>query len=349
MRTLLILLTLLLTLPPVHAQEAKDTLHFVVMSWNVENLFDLEHDTLKNDQEFLPTGSHRWNSRRYWKKLDHIAKCIVAVGQWELPALVGMCEVENDSVLRDLTRYSALQQAGYRYLVTHSPDERGIDVALLYQRHLFKPIARQDHRVSKPYPTARPTRDILHVSGKLLNGDTLDVLVAHFPSRSSGVKETRPYRLLAAQRVKEACDSVCRERQRPQIILMGDFNDYPHDRSVREVLKAEAPPAEAASLTPHSLYHLLARRAATDKEFGSYKYRGEWGLIDHLIVSGKLLRPDAPMHTSEADAGVFRSPFLLTDDPNNGGQQPFRTYLGTRYLGGFSDHLPLYALFHLIY
>ena len=178
---------------------AEERIPFRVMSWNVENLFDTHHDTLKNDNEFLPDAIRHWNYTKYKKKLADMARVITAVGEWNPPALVGLCEVENDSVLRDLTRRSPLKELSYRYVMTSSPDLRGIDVALLYQRDLFKLLSFR----SIPIPSFkhhRPTRDLLHVSGLLLTGDTLDVIVCHLPSRSGGVKESEPYRLHAARK-----------------------------------------------------------------------------------------------------------------------------------------------------
>lgn len=334
---------------PLYGQVQSDTLTFRIMSYNVENLFDCRHDTLKNDYEFLPDAVRHWNYTKYKKKLDAIGRVIIAVGEWTPPALVALCEVENDSVLRDLTRYSVLREAGYRYVITHSSDERGIDVALLYQRSLFKLLSFQSIPVEKPHRNSRPTRDILHVSGQLLNRDTLDVFVAHFPSRSGGAKESEPYRLLAAQRLKDAADSLLHTRTHPQVIIMGDFNDYPDNKSVQKILKAEVPPLATNSLHPKTLYHLLARKSATDKHFGSYKYQGEWGLLDHIILSGNLLMEEAPLRTAENKADVFRAPFLLTEDKKYGGTQPFRTYYGMKYQGGYSDHLPVWADFRLLY
>ena len=326
----------------------QDTLTFRVVSYNVENLFDIRHDSLKNDHEFLPTSTRHWNYSRYRKKLNDLARTPLALGEWNPPALVALCEVENDSVLRDLTQRSALREAGYRYLVTHSADERGIDVALLYRRELFKPLTSQNIRIHQLHPQARPTRDILHVSGLLLNGDTLDVLVVHFPSRSGGAKVSEPYRLQAARRVKQTTDSLMAIRHYPQILLLGDFNDYPTNQSIRDVLQAEALPTDEAP-DEKRLYHLLARKAKEQKHYGSYKYQGEWGLLDHLIVSGNLLKPSAPLYTHEGQADVARLPFLLVPDPKYGGEQPFRTYLGPRYQGGISDHLPVWADFRLLY
>ncbi len=339
----------------LYAQEGKDTLTLRVVSYNVENLFDYKHDTLKNDYEFLPDAISHWNYSKYKKKLDNLARSIIAIGEWNPPALVALCEVENDRVMRDLTQYSALRETGYRYIMTHSPDERGIDVALLYQRGMFKPLSHQSISVPKPSPQNRPTRDILHVCGILPNLDTLDLFIAHFPSRAEGAKKTEDYRISAANRLRKAADSICHKRSYPQIIIMGDFNDYPSDRSVREILQAQLPPASNDSLHAKHLYHLLARKAQQKKSFwqyntyGSYKFQGEWGLLDHILVSGNLLHSNSTFYTCEEKAGIFAPSFLLIIDKKYGGKQPFRTYHGMKYQGGYSDHLPVYADFQLIY
>jgi len=236
-----------------------------------------------------------------------------------------------------------------RPVITHSPDERGINVALLYQRGIFKLLSNRSYPVMKPRRNSRPTRDILHVSGQLLNSDTLDVFVVHFPSRSGGAKASEPYRLAAAQRLKDTTDSLLRIRTRPQIIIMGDFNDYPDNKSIQKILKAGIPPTETDSLDSRMLYHLLARKGIDNKHFGSYKYQGEWGLLDHIILSGSLLMPGSPLYTAEEKADVFRAPFLLTEDRKYGDEQPFRTYYGMKYQGGYSDHLPVWAEFRLLY
>lgn len=323
---------------------AKEEVRFRVMEWNLENLFDLKHDTLKNDQEFLPDAIRHWNYTKYKKKLADIANVIVAVGEWDAPALVGVCEVENDTVMRDLVYRSPLKELGYRYVMTDSPDLRGIDVALLYQREQFKLLTHRSISIP-PLKGYHPTRDLLHVSGLLLNGDTLDVIVCHLPSRSGGVKVSEPYRIFAAKQLRTQADSLLRARSHPQLIIMGDFNDYPTNKSITEVLEAFSPTDSPA---PLKLYHLLARKAA-NKDYGSYKYKGEWGLLDHLIVSGTLLDSSSTFFTNEEKAHVAHLPFLLKEDEKYGDSEPFRTYTGMKYQGGISDHLPIYTDFILRY
>ena len=307
---------------------------FRVMEYNVENLFDCKHDTLKNDKEFMSDAIKKWTYFRYRDKLLKIAKVIAAAGQEYIPDLVALCEVENDHVIRDLIFYSPLKEVGYNYVMTSSPDQRGIDVALLYQPGTFKLL---DSR-SIPIPSAQinrlPTRDILHVTGKVMSGDTLDVWVCHMPSRSGGQKESEPYRLFTASILKAQVDSIMRVRTHPSILITGDFNDYPTDASIAKVLDARAP---SASIEAGKLYNLMDGR----KGEGTYRYRGEWGVLDQMIVSGNLLSGEAKFHTSYEQARILNFPFLLIEDERYGGSTPFRTYWGARYQGGYSDHLPV--------
>ena len=171
---------------------------FRVMFYNVENLFDCRHDSLKEDREFLPGGEKKWTPSRYWRKLDALSKVVAAVGEERLPDLVGLCEVENDSVLFDLTRRSSLRALGYRYVAIHSPDVRGIDVALLYQPGSFRLLESREITVPSVDAGFRPTRNVLYVKGRVLSGDTLHVLVCHLPSRLGATRVSRRHRMLAA-------------------------------------------------------------------------------------------------------------------------------------------------------
>ena len=302
---------------------------FRVMTYNVENLFDTRHDTLKNDDEFLPEGERKWDSRKYWDKLQKIAKVIAAVGEEQLPDLVALCEVENDSCLTDLTRRSVLRRAGYRYVMTQSRDARGVDVALLYQPARFKPLQVENIDVHPEEIGQKPTRDILHVTGLLQSSDTLDVYVCHMPSRGGGKEETEPFRIHTASMLRTSVDVILKERKLPRVLIMGDFNDYPHDRSLSQVLKAQRPAEGKGNPSPNDLYNL-----SYEIKPGTYRYQGEWNTLDHLIVTGNML---------PARGRVFMPEWLLEKDNTYGGYKPFRTYQGPRYLGGYSDHLPVFT------
>lgn len=301
---------------------------FTFVELNCENLFDCRHDSLKNDTEFLPDGSYHWTRTRYWRKLNRVGQTIIACGvkgqSWQLPDMVALCEVENDSVLHDLTRRSLLRNARYDYVMTCSPDERGIDVALVYSPFSFRLIRSHSVRV-EPIKDMRPTRDILYASGVIASGDTLHVIVAHLPSRRGGERHSRPFRMAVADRVAAVADSVYNVSKDAKIIIAGDFNDYANSASVR-------------MLCGKRLKDISAEATGRNGAKGTYRYQGEWGSLDHILVSESLARNVVHCYINDA-------PFLVEPDEKYGGVKPRRNYLGPRYQNGFSDHLPLVATF----
>lgn len=309
------------------------------MFYNVENLFDCRHDSLKDDTEYLPESIHAWHYGRYKHKINNIARVITAVGEWSPPVLVGLCEVENEQVLNDLTKYSSLKELDYRYIITDSPDKRGIDVALLWQRGSFRMLEHHAVRIHFKHKNYKPTRDILWASGLIMTGDTLDVVVCHLPSRAGGEKESEPARLEVAGTLKHLADSIFSLRSHPNILIMGDFNDYPDNASISKILGAAAP---RFPIKDNSLYNLMA-----DKRSGTYKYQGEWGVLDQLIVSGYLLCKEHDFNTSPEQARIGRFSFLLEKDDKYGGERPYRTFYGMKHIGGYSDHLPVSLDFNL--
>ena len=202
---------------------------FTFVQFNCENLFDCQHDSLKNDIEFLPDGSYHWTPYRYWRKLNRVGQTIVSCGDrvggagtqtaedfsvteesvasWRLPDMVALCEVENDSVMRDLTKRSLLRTARYEYVVTDSPDARGIDVALMYSPFSFRLLNSRAVRIT-PVRDMSPTRDLLYASGVVMSGDTLHVIIAHLPSRRGGEQLSRPFRRVVAEKIRAVADSV---------------------------------------------------------------------------------------------------------------------------------------------
>lgn len=296
---------------------------FRVMFYNVENLFDTYDDKHKNDNEFLPESTRHWTYSRYKKKLSQIAKVIIHSGNEQVPELVGLCEVENDTCIRDLVKYSPLREAEYQYVMTQSSDERGIDVALLYQRHAFKLLEHTSIHVPIRKIKRTPTRDILHVTGKVISGDTLDVFVVHYPSRSGGRKKSETYRMFVSSILKSAVDSLMNFRQHPYVVVMGDFNDYPHNQSV-------------TTLKDVKLCNLMEGMTQ-----GSYRYKTHWGILDQILISENLLFSRGGIRTSRDKAQILQYPFLMVEDDKYGGEKPFRTYYGMKYQGGYSDHLPI--------
>lgn len=333
---------------------------FRVVEYNVENLFDTLHDVGYNDNEFLPEGSRRWDSARYWGKLGRLCRVITAAGG-EAPAdLVGLCEVENDTVVHHLVRRTMLHRLGYEFVMTHSADSRGLDVALLYQPLRFCPLTVNSLRIPFSASSERPTRDILHVSGLLPTSDTLDVFVCHLPSRRGGARQTEAYRQRACRLLRAAVDSIATLRHSPLVLIMGDMNDEPQDASLRKVLRAEVVKHEEVK-ADHSaqgyagwergdstlaLYNLTAGVKGEGGIEGTYMYRGRWNRLDHIIVSGTLLDATSPLQVSPSSARVLALPMLLEEQGQGSAVRPRRTFQGPIYRGGVSDHLPLVLDFY---
>ena len=295
-----------------------------IVELNTENLFDTRHDTLKNDYEFLPDSPRHWNRTKYWQKLNRIGQTIIACGEdssgWTLPDIVGLCEVENDSVLFDLTRRSLLRKARYEYVMTASNDARGIDVALLYSPFSFRLIKADTIRVI-PMKEMRPTRDILYVEGEIESGDTLHVFLLHAPSRMGGELYSRPFRKHVMEQLCNVIDSLRSQYVEPKLLVMGDFNDY-----------ADSPSLQLAY--EHGLINVSAEAHGCNGAKGTYRYHGEWGSLDQILVSENL-------RSWVIDCRINDARFLLEEDTKYGGVKPRRNYNGMRFNNGFSDHLPL--------
>lgn len=295
-----------------------------IVELNAENLFDTRHDTLKNDYEFLPDSPRHWTRTKYWQKLNRIGQTIISCGEdssgWTLPDIVGLCEVENDSVLFDLTRRSLLRKARYEYVMTASDDVRGIDVALLYSPFSFRLIKADTIRVL-PLSEMRPTRDILHVEGEIENGDTLHIFLLHAPSRMGGELYSRPFRKHVMERLCSAIDSLRSQYANPKLLVMGDFNDYAYSPSLQLAYE-------------HGLFNVATGAHGRNGAKGTYRYHGEWGSLDQILVSENL-------RSWVKDCRINDAPFLLEKDTNYGGVKPRRNYNGMRFNNGFSDHLPL--------
>lgn len=308
-----------------------------VMFYNCENYFDTQNDSLTADEEFLPDGERNWTPSRFYTKANQIAKVITAVGGWQVPELVGLCELENRGVLEYLTKKSVLYPAGYKIIHKESPDARGIDVALLYQPDKFKPLAVTFLAINFPHSNHK-TRDVLYTRGILPNHDTLHVFVNHWPSRYGGMLESEENRIFVASVVKKTTDSIFRANPLANLLLIGDFNDEPNNISLLKTLDAK--PARD-SLVGSQLVN-LSYRLQFEKQQGSHKYQGHWGVLDQMIVSGSMLNQTNPTYTQPEKAIIFKAPFLLETDDSFLGQKPYRTYNGFNYQGGFSDHLPVF-------
>ena len=367
-----------------HRNYARSWKRLRILTWNVENLFDTLHEEGFHDEEFQPLSERKWTSPRYWRKQGAIARTLVAAADLQPIDFIGLCEVENDSVIHHLCRRTRLARLGYKYLVTHSRDKRGVDVALLYQPVTMSLIAHQSLRVPFDSLCERPTRDILHATFRAPRGDTLDVFLAHFPSRLGGAKHSSPYRERAANLIAHTADSLLRTRLRPHLIALGDFNDEPSDPSIARVLSpyfyaltTHATPYPEPSIKEESLsggtsspktlekdsttvHHRTPNSFDNSSVMGSYFFRHQWSRIDQILVSHNFISqdcsPSSPLNASQSskktpfftrpshDVHIFAPAFLL-EYSKSGELHPYRTYLGTYYHGGISDHLPLFADF----
>lgn len=318
----MVLLLSLLSAAHAEAQQPRTAMPFVVMEYNCENLFDCRHDTLKDDYSFLPDGDHEWTFPRYWKKLNDIARVIHQCGgnykSRHLPDIVAMVEVENDSVMRMLTRASMLREAGYRYVMTNSPDERGIDVAMLYNPLTFKLLSHHSIRL-KLMKGQSPTRDILYAEGLMRNSDTLHVFTVHAPSRSGGAYQTGRYRRAVSGRLIDAIDSIRTVHRDAKIVIAGDFNDYFFNKSLEMLQNA-------------GMTNISAKAHGRNAQ-GTYKHDGQWNSLDHILLSPALL--------DKVKFCKVHDPSWLLQVDNAGGYKPRRTFLGNFYNHGVSDHLPL--------
>ncbi len=306
---------------------------FTIAFYNIENLFDIENDPYTNDDDFLPTSAKRWTYKRYQNKLRKLGSVISQIGENESgssPAIVGLAEIENNNVLTDLIHSEHLKDLGYNFVHFDSLDERGIDVALIYKEEFFKVENSETFSVylQTEFGGRDYTRDILLVQGKLNNED-VHIIVNHWSSRREGEKETEHKRLAAAKVVNNVISRLKKEQTNAKIIVMGDFNDNPDNESIK-LLENES-----------QLYNPFSTLLSYNK--GSLNHDFQWNMFDQILISGNFFDPnDTKLKYVKAE--VFNSKFLTQYHGKFKGQ-PFRTYVGKKYKGGYSDHFPVFVQF----
>ena len=335
--SLLVLLALLLG-GMAQAQEKRFSV-YAVGFYNLENLFDTCHDSGKNDYEFLPGGSYKWNGTKYSNKLRNMARVLADMGTDMLPktvgcALIGVSEVENAKALNDLVSQEPLAARGYKYCHVEGPDKRGVDCALLYNPKLFE--VRNVRLVPYVQPLAKDsdyfTRGFLTVSGTLA-GEHIAVIVNHLPSRFNGSF----YREHGARQIKAVKDSLLRDDPQVKVIVMGDMNDDPMDRSMAVELSAKR---EISSVGDGDMYNPWWNVLKSGK--GTLLYNGSWNLFDQIILSPGLLCRDGKKDYSTLKYlkhQIFRREYMIQQEGKYKGS-PKRTHAGGVWLNGYSDHLP---------
>jgi len=317
------------------ANQAKPT--FVAMFYNVENLYDTQDDPKISDEEFTPNGRVPWTEDRFQTKIEHIGQVMTDIVKPEMPDLIGFAEIENKHVLEILTTSAALSKTKYSIVHFDSPDERGIDVAMLYNPATFKVISSEPLQVI--LPSGDRTRDILFVKGKLNSGEILNVFINHWPSRREGTELSEPKRMAAANVLRLKLDEIQKLEKSANILILGDFNDEPSNNSITQGMKAMTP---EKPFETNNLYSLLYPQFKIGD--GSLYYK-DWDLFDQIIVSGNMLSRKKGMRTSVSDASIFKAEYLLFKN-KSGESRPNRT-MGDKYFGGYSDHLPVYVKFNL--
>lgn len=285
-----------------------------IFCWNLENYFDPYDDPATADEAFTPGGEHHWTKRKYEAKRNLIAKTIIASAErfgGRMPAIVGLCEVENAKVLKALVEDSPLAAQRYRSVHRESPDPRGIDVALLYDPARVRLLDFEFITIKE-----FATREILYA--KVALPDTVHIFVNHWPSKYSGAKASEARRQAVCTALLHKLDSLHRSDSAAAVLLMGDFNATPREPSVMRLT------------TEGGLKNI------TPKKGGTIRFKGKWEMIDQMLASPAAAQKIGP-------AEVFRPAFLLEDDKSFMGEKPRRTNVGPRYNAGASDHLPIIA------
>ena len=339
---------LLLLLSVFTLSEAQETVR--VAFWNMENFFDPFVDSTKSYNAFTEEGMQHWTKSRFYTKRNNMYKAILAMSENQPIGIIGMCEVENEYVLSALFDQTPLKKHNYRFVHYEGPDKRGIDPAIVYSLDHFQLVESAVFPYYNPEDTAYHSRDILYAkfiakdgpstgSGALVS-DTFHVFVNHWPSRYSGELETVGSRSCSAAILRSKVDSICAampEGYQAKIIMMGDLNDCPTDPSVYDVLRARHP----SEWEEGCLYNLFGKNDGLGFE-GTLKHQTDWQTFDQIIVTEGLMGSGEGLHYQEGSARIFHADFMLEDDETYHGKKLFRTYIGPRYFGGFSDHLPVY-------
>lgn len=315
-----------------------------VAFYNMENLFDTEDDPAIDDAEFLPSGANAWTQERYKRKLANMAKVISQLGAEDGPDVLGMCEVENKKVLEDLIATPALKKRGYAIIHSNSPDQRGIDCALIYKAKRFTPLYQQAYTVPFPENKDLATRDILLVKGILDKKHDVSFVVNHWPSRRDGQQESSWKRERAAQTLRTAIDSILGMDPFANVVMMGDFNDEPLDISLHKTLKAGRDSVEACSTL---LFNCMAGLKAEGR--GTLKFKGGWNLFDQMIVSTGMITKKSLLQYQKGSANIYNPDWMRqVNETGDWKDAPKRTFIGKKYMeDGFSDHFPVYI--NLVY
>lgn len=307
--------------------------------YNVENLFDTIDDQYTIDEQFLPNSEKEWNTKKYKEKLENLSKVISSIDK-DFPLFLGFAEIENKLVLEDLISQKKLQKGNYGIVHHESPDKRGIDVGLIYQKDYLRVIRSENLEVSLESDPDFATRDILYIQGELQGKDEIHIFLNHWSSRRGGEKETEHKRVKAATVLRKEVDKLLAKNPMAKIVIMGDFNDLPTNKSIYVTLNAKGVP----DFQNGQLFNMAYKLEKEDK--GTYNYRGDWGMLDQMIVSEGLYAPESGVKVAYPHCLVLQEEWMMYTDKKYGDKKPSRSYGGPNYYGGYSDHLPIYSRFN---
>ena len=337
--TVILFLSLVLQLFVICDLYSQERSELRVAFWNLENFFDPFVDSTRTYNDFTEEGCQHWTLARFYKKRNNIYKAILALSEGEPLAVLGMCEVENAFVTTMLLHDTPLNKHNYRVIHYEGDDRRGIDVALAYSIDKLQLISSEPIKVRSPDNKHFKTRDILYAKFYDRKNDTLHCFVNHWTSRYGGEKETVHLREMTARILRAKVDSLIRiNNEIPKIIIMGDFNDTPYDNSILNVL--DAVPSQRCSEND-TLINLFVDVGSLGFD-GTLKHQYRWQIFDQIIISNSLYIDSESLRYIKKSASIFHHDFLFVDDKTYGGKKLFRTYVGPKYHGGYSDHLPVY-------
>ena len=328
-----------ITLQSLYSQ--KNVKSFLVVSYNVENLFDTNNSPVVDDDEFTPSGTLAWTYDRYTKKLNDLGRVILSIPGKELPALIGLSEIENRGVLEDLIKVRGIRKGDYEIVHEDDRDPRGIECALLYRPDLFKYKSHEYVPIADPVDPDYLYRGILHVHGKGPDGSSLHIFVNHWKSRSGGEQETQRQRMFSAITLRKQMDMLMARESDFKVIIMGDFNDEPTNRSLTNGLSALNKRRNIQMGDYYNLFYDLHNIEGK----GTYNYQGKWNMLDQIIVSYNLLDQERGLTTGFESGVILKEEWMLYESEKYGESLPSATYGGPEYYGGPSDHLPIYIVF----
>ena len=312
---------LILTFPIL--LNGQSTNEIFTMFYNVENFFDTINNPMTSDNEFLPDAKKKWNTEKYNHKINQLSKVFSNINNGNHPNLIGLCEVENKNVINDLLKNNFFLNHTYNIIHVNSPDNRGIDCALLFDKN-FKLLKSDFIKIN--IPDSRPTRDIVYAKLQV-NDLILNVFINHWPSRWGGQDKTEHKRIYTASILKNYIKNNIDESE--YILIMGDLNDEPHNKSIKDILLQD---------------NLINLMSLLDNEMGSYNYKGKWSFIDHIIISKNIFQPNSKLKIKNYNS--YNPEWILYTN-ENGDKKPNRTFGGNNWYRGFSDHLAIFSTFIL--